>query len=201
MALVVPFARVRQRLIQGWVTVIREATNTGRNLTNHPMRLTRIPGARPAGGTSDDPRTLCPAVAQPLKVWQRLERDTRTDNSAPHRTGLFADRLADRTRRCHEFAGKGIVVWEPSVGVSTPEPKILSAIKTNPRNFPPGTILDGERSFPASTLSLRSARTRPPQLGNQPLFRGTLRASSGGDGVDSKTGAAIQRPALPGEPR
>jgi len=211
LACVVPVRGCFTSLIQGRVTVIAETTYNSRGPMSNQERVTRDMDSRPAGASSPT-RGVCPAVTRPLQVRQWQANGTRTEISAPHRAGLLADRLVDRTCRCpdfriavemfNDFAGKDIVVQEPSVGVSTPEPKILSAIKLDPRIILPGMILNGERSFPESIFSsLRSARTRPPQLGNQPMFRGTLQASSGSDGVDSKTGAAIQRPALPGEPR
>ena len=88
-------------------------------------------------------------------------------------------------------------VQEPTVSLSPQKPKILSAIKNSRRTNSPNQILRGGESFYSS---LRGAETIPPQLGNQPSFRITLLASPGMIGVDSKTGAAIQRPVVPGGP-
>lgn len=185
------------RLSQGWVTVRHTITQHGRVPTDSRQRSLRWTDPRLGGASSHKGR---PAVTQPLRVRQRLEEVIRTDVSAPSRTSLSAGRLDARSGRCRNFAGKNSAVGEPSVGVSRPEPKILSAI-TDPREFPPYMIPNGGLFFPALLLSLRSAGIRPPQLGNQSMFRRMLLASPGSTGVDSKTGAAIQRPALPGEPR
>lgn len=185
------------RLSQGWVTVRLTKTQNGRVRTDNRQRSSRWTDPRLGGASTHRER---PAVTQPLPVRQRLEEVIWTDVSAPSRIGLPAGRLDARSGRCRDFAGKNNAVGEPSVGVSNPEPKILSAI-TDPREFPPYMIPNGGLLFPALVLSLRSAGIRPPQLGNQSMFRRTRLASPGSVGVDSKTGAAIQRPAIPGEPR
>jgi len=155
------------------------------------------------------------------RIWQRSSAGLRTDASAPRKTGLL-DRLETRTclesqgtDRCHNFAwntrngtplrASSAAAQEPTVRLTLPTPIILSAIKKSHSKIPPGLILGGGEFFPRNgvagrmSFSLRSTRTSPPQLGNQHSFGRALLALPGATGVDSKTGAAIQRPVAPGE--
>ena len=95
------------------------------------------------------------------------------------------------------FLSTFAAVQVPSVSLSPQKPKILSAINKSRRTNSPDMNLSGGEPF---LTSLRSADTIPPQLGNQHSFRITCLASPGIIGVDSKTGAAIQRPVVPGGP-
>ena len=95
------------------------------------------------------------------------------------------------------FISSFAAVQVPSVSLSPQKPKILSAIKKSRRTNTPDMNLSGGESF---LTSLRNVDKIPPQLGNQPSFHITCLASPGRIGVDSKTGAAIQRPVIPGGP-
>ena len=103
-----------------------------------------------------------------------------------------------------QVTGTHAAAREPSVGLFRFTPKILSAIhKNNRRRIPPNLISGSgrprSRNSQAVRWSLRSARTIPPRLECQSLFRRTHSALAGAAGVDSKTGAAIHHPAAPGE--
>ncbi len=159
-----------------------------------------------------------------LQVRQRRGAEIRTDASAPLMTGLPLTGMCwldSPARRCHGFfearhrnhaksTGILAVAQEPSV-ISIPySPNILSAFRwQSRRQVLPSLILgDGEpcwqdswphRAAGNNRTSLRSTRTLPPLVGNQPSFRRTHRTLPGAAGVDSKTGAAIHRPVAPGE--
>ena len=156
-----------------------------------------------------------PPVAQLLCYWQPRGVGVRTVATAPPMTGLplnGINRLDLPLRGCSSGSyGRGFgtgtfaAARELSVGshrVTTP--RILSAIREqNHRQVLPGLASGGgEPVLQASRTmrtSLRPARTKPPQLGNQSTFHRTQAALPGATGVDSRMGAAIHRPVAPGE--
>lgn len=164
-----------------------------------------------------DPRVEHFPAARLLRLRQWRPAGNRTVAAAPLMTGLTLTgmrRLVSLRRRCHnslryrpnqfsEFTGNFAAARELSVVSNRNMPNILSAIQVyNPRLVPPYLILGSSKPCnpsAAKTLSLRSDRTMPPQLGNQLSFGRTHSALPGTTGVGSKTGAAIHEPVVPGE--
>jgi hypothetical protein len=149
-------------------------------------------------------------------VWQRRLQESRTVSSAPNRPGPALNRtcrLAIPRRRCQEFVlygqaqflnltGTLAAVQEPAVHPAQNLPSILSAIqKYNPRLVPSNKIPDSSIPCRASAMptSLRSHRTMPPLAVQQHSSGEAHSTAPGMTGVDSKTGAAIHEPVIPGE--
>ena len=163
-----------------------------------------------AGKSLPTAASLLSQTTRLLKVRQWLGMGVPTDASAPQKTGL-QDRWGFRPGHCLPCTDKasrnpkgvshpGAAAQEPTLYQNLPTPIILSAtVVTDHRKSLPGLLLSGGEFFRGSLLmSLRPARTIPPVQSHK-LFRGTHLALPGIAGVDTKTGAAIQRPVIPGE--
>ena len=170
-------------------------------------------------------RIRCSPVPRLARAWQRRGAGIRTGSSAPAETGLTLNGMCwlnSLPRRCQSLRevhrsnprkSTGILAAarEPSVVSILPSPKNLSAFyRQRRRQNSPSPILGGGepcrrngypllRATPRQSTSLRSMRTSSPRLGNQPMFARTHTALAGTIGVDSKTGAAIHGPVVPGE--
>jgi len=150
--------------------------------------------------------------------WQRRSEGCRRLISAPHWTGPALNRtcrltpsrcrcqriLSHRTAQFLNLTGTFAAVQEPAVHPHQNLPSILSAIqKYNPRLVPLTKILGSSTPCTVFALamptSLRFHRTMPPQAVQQHSFGETHSTAPGMTGVDSKTGAAIHVPVIPGE--
>jgi hypothetical protein len=131
-----------------------------------------------------------------LPVGARSSLDTSHSALKSASTALRAPVARPFFHRLNAFAA----VQKPSVWLYLPTPKILSAINQSCSETLPDLILNGGDSFPWKNRTvLRPARTVLPAKGNMHLFARTLVALPGTPNVDKKTGAAIQRSAVPGE--
>lgn len=99
----------------------------------------------------------------------------------------------------HEVPGSTAAAQEPSAVPTFDTPKNLSAMKQNHSRTQPYLRLGGGHSFRKLDTSLRSRQIVPPHLGSQLWSPGTHETLPGAAGVDTKSGAAIQRPVAPGE--
>jgi hypothetical protein len=194
----------------GWGTVTTVEERNARGSAEEP-RLSLVSTSRE--NCQGHSRSGISSVPRPQQVWQRRSAEVRTDPSRPETTGLPLTGMCwfnSQPRRCHsslqalfcnltESTGNLAAAQEPSVISFLDSPKILSAFhRQSRRQDTPDLILSGGEPCWHRT-SLRPMRTSSPRLDNQPSFRRTHTALPGATGVDSKTGAAIHEPVVPGE--
>ena len=125
---------------------------------------------------------------------------TFTRPSSILRQPLCCTSLEGKTRTSSIEAGNFAAAQEPSVGLTLPTPKILSAINHNRRPSLSYAILGGgdpsTHHFSLCTV-LRPAQAPPPRSCNAQSPARTHSTFSGATGLDKKTGAAIQRRLAP----
>ena len=189
--------------------MLRKETGTwlsGFAATGYPSVAAITPESR----ARDEHPADCLESARLLYYRQRPHACLRADVSAPAKTGL-RDRLEVRHGRClksfspipafDEDRGIHAAAWGSAGNLFPPTPKHLSATKAIFRKNPPGLLLGGglflRRKSHHVVSSLRSLQTEIQGSVLLPPSRGTLDTLRGASGVDSKTGAAIQRPVAP----
>ena len=165
------------------------------------------------GSTTPEQFRVTPSpVARLFPVWQRHRAVIRTDHSAPEMAGQPLNgmhRLDPAPGRCHNFfpVRASVFAWvctvlaaarELSARPTRTKPRISSVLyEDDRRKILPSPILSGGgTTWPgscATQASLCPTRT-PPLLGNHHSFRRTHTTLPGATGVDSSTGAAVQRP-------
>ncbi len=138
--------------------------------------------------------------ARPPIPWQRFISILRTDTSAPPTTGR-QDRRENPVGRCHldcfveyEIAAVRCTSQYASLTErSTPKPNVV-----HPQ--PPALLPNGGRFLMGKDfLSLRPTHKTSWSAQGLGKVRGARMTLSGAVGVDKTTGAAIQRPVVPGE--